>query len=128
MKRGKDTVKAVGNDIALFHAAFVGADTANATLATAAQFPKICNLGVTLTRTSIGLYVCTLSDTTPQILNVIATVMGPTTLTAEVVVQYSVTNKTFSLNFWNKAATVALADPQTTDIIVITLVGRDSTG
>lgn len=126
MNRGTNPLKSVANDEVICHAAFVGAGAANMTLATAAQYPKIANLGLTCVRTSIGLYVVTLADGPTQMLDIAPHVKGPTGLECLVKVDYSATLRTLTINFWNKANPVALADPQTTDLLVLTFFGRNS--
>lgn len=125
MIRGADPVKAVSNDVTLFHAAFVGASTADMTLATNAQYPKIANLGLTAVRTSIGLYVITLSDITPQILYTAISMMGTSTQWAKIKVAFSTTTKIGQINIFDQAG--SLADPTTADTVVLRFTGRNST-
>ncbi len=117
---------ALGSSTKLFHAAFVGGGAADATLATDAQFPLECNLGSTCKRTSVGLFVVTLKDTTFQMLSVAAEIVGTEGLWATVKVAVATSSgvTTLTVNVWDPAG--SLDDPETTDTLVLAFTGYDT--
>lgn len=124
MNRGKNAAFALVNDEMRFRAVFVGAATTDMTKATAAQYPLRPNLGSTCVRTSIGLYVVTLTDCTNRVLDVGIEFTGTTTLFGKVKVATNTTAKTLTINVFDGAGN--LADPATADTMVITFDGWDS--
>jgi len=124
MKRGTNFVSAVSPNLKLFSAVFVGAGAADATLATDAQYPREDNLGLTMKRTSIGLFVVTLADCTTQVLTVIPEIVGVEGLWATVKVDVDPVAKTLTLNVWDPAG--GLDDPETTDTVKLTIIGYDT--
>lgn len=125
MLRGRNPLFSITPNSVVFHAAFVGASTADMTLATAAQYPRQSNLGLTCVRTSIGLYVVTLADGPPRMLSVIPLLIGTTVLSAKVKVAYLASARTMTLNIFDGAG--SLADPTTADTLVLRMSGQDST-
>ena len=72
MIRGGNIVKAIGSDVTLFYATFVGGgDASNLTVPANSVVPKTTNLALTGTRTGEGVYSCVLADGTPQVVSVI---------------------------------------------------------
>ncbi len=127
MERGaQNKVGATVNDVTLLFAAFVGAGASDATLATAAQYAaQGANLGVTCVRTSIGLFVVTISEKVPRILNIHPEILGTEGLRATTKVAYSPSAKTLTVNVWDPGG--ALDDPETTDTLILTILAQNST-
>jgi hypothetical protein len=120
-------MKALVPCVGLFHAAFVGAGATDATLATDAQFPLEANLGSTCVRTSVGLFVVTLKDTTAQMLQCVPSIIGTEGLRATVKVNVATSAgvTTLTVNVWDPAG--SLDDPETTDTLILAFTGYDTT-
>lgn len=128
MNRGPDPVKAVGNDVTLFYATFVGGgDAANLTVPDNATVPKITNLATSGTRTGEGVYDCVLADTTPQIIAV-SPVVYPSSAghTAESTTTFNPVTRTVTITTRNAAGTAD--DLPTGSRLVLVVHGRNSTG
>ncbi len=124
MIRGADPVKGISNDMTLFHACFVGAGAADATKATNTQYPLIANLGLTMVRTSIGLFVVTLTDITPQILSVAVLIQGTSVQWGKVKVALDTATKIGQINIFDGGGN--LDDPETADTVILRFTGRNS--
>lgn len=125
MNRGADPVKAVGNDVTLYYATYVGGgNTADLTVPANSVVPKITNLALTGARTGEGVYSCVLSDGTPQVISVQPECSGAGHR-AEVTTRYVPSTKTVVITTRNSAGTAD--DLPTTDHLVLIIHGRNST-
>lgn len=132
MERGTFPAKSMHQDRLELVCGMVGAGAAILTteLTTGAPFLLAArdNFYSSNTRTSTGLFVLTLKEMPPTILDISVDVLNAAGTTLRGAVRtWSLTAKTVTIDIRDGAAANAVADPTTSDHIRVTVLGREST-